>query len=161
MIFLSVGSQLPFDRLVCSVDEALGRGVIDEAVFGQIGDSDYKPVNFEYVSSLDRSVFEEKSRQCSCMISHAGMGVILLALNLGKPLLVMSRLSRRGEAVNDHQVELARRFERDGYLLAASNRDEFAGKVQMLKDFVPNRKSSEAFRVVERIGRFFDSQISR
>jgi UDP-N-acetylglucosamine transferase subunit ALG13 len=49
MIFLTVGTQFPFDRLVRAVDEAFDNGAIDEEVFAQIGETSYRPRNFEQV----------------------------------------------------------------------------------------------------------------
>ena len=55
MIFLTVGTQLPFDRLVAAVDDwCAARGESD--VFGQIcdpGPDGYRPKHFEWVADLD------------------------------------------------------------------------------------------------------------
>ena len=44
------------------------------------------------------------------IIAHAGMGTILTALEMGKPLLVMPRRAELGEHRNDHQLATAMRF---------------------------------------------------
>ena len=55
MIFLAVGTQFPFDRLVKALDDCLDTGIIDEEIFGQIGETSYKPRNFR-----SSSFFREK-----------------------------------------------------------------------------------------------------
>jgi UDP-N-acetylglucosamine transferase subunit ALG13 len=52
------------------------------------------------------------------VITHAGVGSILLASRAGHVPVIVPRLARLGEHVDDHQVELARALEqRDGVLV--------------------------------------------
>ena len=44
------------------------------------------------------------------IVSHAGTGTILTALEMGKPILVMPRRATLSEHRSDHQVETARFF---------------------------------------------------
>ncbi|MDO8303573.1 MAG: hypothetical protein Q7T18_10055, partial [Sedimentisphaerales bacterium] len=81
-------------------------------------------------------------------------GTITAALEHNKPLLVMPRLKKFGEVVNDHQVGIAQRFEQAGLLLAAYNADEFAACLTKLKTFVPKKRECATDAVVERISRF-------
>ena len=104
MIFLTVGTQFPFDRFVRAVDNIFDQGLIDEEIFAQIGETSYKPRNFESVVSLEKKVFDERFKGASSVISHAGVGTIMVALKNHKPLLVMPRMKRYKEHVNDHQV---------------------------------------------------------
>jgi hypothetical protein len=91
MIFLTVGTQFPFDRLVKAVDHLFDEGLMPEEVFGQIGVSTYKPRHFETVVSLEKNTYDDRFQQASAVISHAGMGAITMALDQSKPLLVMAR----------------------------------------------------------------------
>jgi exopolysaccharide biosynthesis glucuronosyltransferase PssE len=52
--------------------------------------------------------------EADTVIGHAGAGTILCASKMGHTPLVMPRLKRFGETVDDHQVELAKVFERIG-----------------------------------------------
>jgi beta-1,4-N-acetylglucosaminyltransferase len=157
MIFLTVGTQIPFDRLVKVVDEAIDRGVIKEQIYAQIGESLYEPHNFKSVKFLNKQEFDDSVSRCSCIISHAGMGSITLALDNNKPMLVMARLKKFGEAVNDHQVALARRFEKYGCLLLVNNSEEFAEKFKQLKVFVPQKRQTKPQSVAGRITQFLET----
>src|SRR5512143_1471526 len=110
MIFLTVGTQFPFDRLVSAVDNLIEQGLIAEEVFAQVGETSYQPRNFEAVPTLEKGSFDAQIKQATAIIGHAGIGTISCALGNGKPLLVMPRLSKYGEVVNDHQVAIAGRF---------------------------------------------------
>lgn len=160
MIFLTVGTQFPFDRLVRAVDEALGNGFTQE-VFAQIGDSSYEPRNFRAVASLDKQQFDDCFRGASGIIGHAGMGTICMALEQSKPLLVLPRRKKFGEVVNDHQVAIARKFEELGHVLAAYEAEELAGKMGLLKTFVPRPRQASPDAVACRIADFLDELAAR
>ncbi len=154
MIFLTVGTQFPFDRLVKAVDDAFDEGVISEEIFAQIGETSYKPHNFESVVSLEKKVFDKHLKKASGIISHAGVGTITIALNNEKPLLVMPRLKKYGEVVNDHQLAIARKFEEFGHILVAYQEEGLAKKIEQLKSFIPRQRKSNAKAVAARISEF-------
>ena len=154
MIFLTVGTQFPFDRLLEAVDAAVDRGTVSEEIYAQIGESRYVPRNFKGVASVPKAEFDECLANASAVIGHAGMGTITAAMEHNKPLLVMPRLKKFGEVVNDHQIGIAKRFEQAGLLLAAYNAEGLAAGMTKLKAFVPKKRECATEAVVERISRF-------
>jgi UDP-N-acetylglucosamine transferase subunit ALG13 len=56
--------------------------------------------------------------EADTVIAHAGAGTILVARNMGHVPVVMPRLKRFGETVDDHQVELAIALEQAGQVTA-------------------------------------------
>jgi len=157
MIFLTVGTQFPFDRLVQAVDDAFDECSVDEEIFAQIGESSYKPRNFKSVASLEKKVFDEYLQEATGIISHAGMGTITMALKNHKPLLVMPRMKRYKEHVNDHQVATAKKFEELCHILVAYDTKDLPQKMKQLKTFVPRRREAQPHAVAERIERFLSN----
>ena len=157
MIFLTVGTQFPFDRLVRAVDQIIGEGAISETVFGQIGHSAYKPVNFEAVVRMEKDAFDKCFREASGIIGHAGMGTISMALSGHKPLLAMPRLRKYGEVVNNHQLGIAKMFSERGYILAAYGVEDLPDGVRRLADFVPAERRTAPNAVANRISRFLST----
>ncbi len=157
MIFLTVGTQFPFDRFVRAVDNIFDQGLIDEEIFAQIGETSYKPRNFESVVSLEKKVFDEHFKRASSVISHAGVGTITVALKHHKPLLVMPRLKRYREHVNDHQVATARKFEELGHILAVYDAKDLPNGIRKLKDFIPRKRKASPDAIADRIRRFLNS----
>ena len=96
MIFYTVGTQFPFDRLTRLIDDFAGNS--KQRIVGQIGKSNYKPSNFQYFNNA------------TLVISHAGMGTILRCLSDMKPIIICPRLAKFGEHRNDHQVDTIERF---------------------------------------------------
>ena len=156
MIFLTVGTQFPFDRLVKAVDEAVSQNGFNEKIFAQIGTSSYRPCSFDVVASMEKGVFDKHIHEASAIISHAGMGTIAIALEHNKPLLVMPRLKKYGEVVNNHQLAIARKFEKLGHILVATTEDEVPEKIKQLKSFVPQPRKTQAEAVIKRISKFLN-----
>ncbi|OHB84933.1 MAG: hypothetical protein A2Z38_02455 [Planctomycetes bacterium RBG_19FT_COMBO_48_8] len=156
MIFLTVGTQFPFDRLVKAVDKAAGINGFDEKIVAQIGGSSYCPENFEAAPSVEKAVFDQHFNEADSIISHAGMGTITMALDHRKPLLVMPRLKKYGEVVNDHQLAIAKKFEQLGYLLVAYGAEDVPIKMKQLKSFVPQERQPCADIVAARISMFLN-----
>jgi UDP-N-acetylglucosamine transferase subunit ALG13 len=109
VILLSVGTQLPFDRLTRTVDEwALRHGRGD--VVAQIGPTSYRPVALQSFAFLNQDKFHDLQLACDLFVSHAGMGSIITAMQLGKPIIILARDHRRGEHRNGHQIATLKQF---------------------------------------------------
>jgi len=157
MIFLTVGTQFPLDRLIRAIDIICGQGMIDEEIFAQIGETSYKPHNFESVASLEKNMFDKYFKKATSVISHAGMGTITMSLDNHKPLLVMPRSKKYGEVVNDHQATIARKFEELGHILVAYDVEDLPNSIRKLKEFVPMERKANPKAVAERIRCFLNS----
>jgi UDP-N-acetylglucosamine transferase subunit ALG13 len=113
MIYVTVGSSIgggaDFDRLIKKVDEIAP--LFEEKFVVQLGVSKYIPRNmkwFDYVPYEKSLEYFQKTR---LVIGHCGSGTIINALSFGKPLIVVPRLVRFNENVDDHQLEIARLLE--------------------------------------------------
>lgn len=156
MIFLTVGSLFPFNRLVRTIDEAVADNLIQEEVFAQIGTKGEIPKHMEYAEVLTKDDFNSYVSKASALIGHAGMGIISLALDHMKPLLAMPRLKHFGEHVNDHQLETAIKFGQLGHILVAENSEQLWEKIKSLLSFVPKKRENQVSAVSCRIARFLD-----
>ena len=125
MIFLTIGTQLPFNRLVHALDDLAP--VLPRNIFGQIGQSDYSPVNIEWSAFLKPADFDLKFRAASVIVSHAGVGTILSAQKHRKPLIIVPRLARYGEHRNDHQMATANQVKGKRGVYVANDIDELPG----------------------------------
>ncbi len=120
MIFVTVGHQMPFDRMIQIVDSWAAKNP-DSDVFAQIGMTRYSPVNIKYTASLTPTEFDNKMLESDIVIAHAGTGTIIKALELKKPILVMARQAASGETRNDHQTHTIKLFEKRGYFRSFSD----------------------------------------
>lgn len=107
-VFVTVGTELPFDRLVRAVDEWAAAS--DRDVFAQIGRTDYQPQHIASVPFLGGADFRRLFTSADLIIAHAGMGTIIAALEQARPLLIMPRRAELGEHRNDHQLATVERL---------------------------------------------------
>lgn len=137
MIFVTVGTDLPFNRMIRVVDEwAADRGRRD--IFAQIGETDWRPKHLAFRNFLDPAEFDERFAAATAIVAHAGMGTILSALRFEKPILVMPRLASLGEQRNEHQLATARRLSEMGRINVAF--DEASLRVRLHElDSLPAR----------------------
>ncbi len=134
MIFVTVGTQGQFDRLIHTVDEWAGaHGRTD--IFAQTGPSNYHSEHIRAERFIEPTEFLKRVEAASLVISHAGMGSIITALELGKRIIVMPRRASLGEHRNDHQVATAKRFAEQGRILVAFSERELIDKLDQLPDF--------------------------
>lgn len=155
MIFLTVGTYpLQFDRLIKAVDDAVRDKLIEEEIFAQTGSCGYKPRHMKFAEMLQKSEFDAYFEAASCIVGHAGMGTISMALEKDKPILVMARMAKYGEHVNDHQVSTAEMFEKLGHVLVARSVDELPEKIKELAIFVPAQRDATPHLVADRIAQF-------
>lgn len=112
MIFLTIGSHEPFDRLVRALDAWAGASGSGVRVFGQItARAGYIPEHFDHVATLTPAEYEARCTEAALIVSHAGMGTILTALQTGTPALLLPRRGNLGETRNDHQIATAKKFD--------------------------------------------------
>ncbi len=102
-VFASVGTRFPMDRLLRALENIASKH--DHwIVQAQIGPSSYSCTRIKTQSQMTATEFEYHAKTCDVFVSHAGMGNILLAAKLAKPIVIMPRLPELNEHINDHQL---------------------------------------------------------
>lgn len=123
MIFVTVGSQLPFDRMSLAVAEwARSRG--REDLFFQNGVGGAVMEGFPSAPTLSLEEIARKFDEAAVVVAHAGTGSIIECLSRGKPIIIVPRASSLGETRNDHQFATAERFAERAGVFVARNEHE-------------------------------------
>jgi len=137
MIFVILGTQkFQMNRLVRLMDNLAGKGNLGMPVVAQIEQSDYEPVNFKFHRFLDKSEFDELIAQAELIITHCGVGSIVTAVKCRKPVIVVPRLAKYGEHVDDHQSKIASAFAKKGFVLLCNDGDDMEKLIAISKDMV-------------------------
>lgn len=137
MIFVTTGTQEPFDRLIKAMDEIVC-SLHESQVVAQVASSDFEPHYMASYKFLPPGEFNELFNRADIIVSHAGMGTIISALVKCKPIVVLPRLAKYNEHRNDHQLATARAFEKLEYVHAAYTIDDLQAKLQKLTQRNPN-----------------------
>lgn len=136
MILVTLGTQkFQMNRLVKAVDEISGDGKVGEDFFIQRGVSTYKPKNCKYTDFMDSNRYVDNIRNCSVLITHAGVGTIDSGIKAGKPVIVVPRLAKYGEHVDDHQTQIAKAFSDKGCVLNCENLDELPKYIDKARSY--------------------------
>jgi UDP-N-acetylglucosamine transferase subunit ALG13 len=157
VIFLTVGHQSPFDRLVRAIDEWASQQPELE-LFGQIGDGLYEPKAFPFKRWLSADCYDEILCSSASVVSHAGTGTIVQGLMKRKPLLVLPRSAALNETRNDHQVGTARYFSEKQLVLSIDSEAELASAIPHLESWRPAAAIAEhaSAELVARISTFLN-----
>ncbi|MFC7367399.1 glycosyltransferase [Vreelandella zhaodongensis] len=112
MIFITVGTQLPFDRLLEYFDEWRNQVGYAGKVVAQVGEgSQFSSPTIEMFETLSSEEYYQWFCQADGVVSHAGMGSILSCLDHRKRGVFLPRQHALGEHRNDHQRDTAEAFE--------------------------------------------------
>ncbi len=130
MIFVTIGTQAPFDRFIKIIDEVAPQ--LDEEIVAQVYQLGFEPKNIKTINFLAPDEFNDLFMKARLIVSHAGMGTILSALQQHKPIIIFPRIAALGEHRNEHQLATAEKFKELGSVYVAMNEEE-------LKDFLLRR----------------------
>lgn len=155
MIFVTVGSQkFQFNRLLIEIDKLIENKIITENVFAQIGVSDYKPKNYEYKDFTTQNEFSKKIYESNLIITHGGTGVIVNALKKNKKVIAIPRLSKYGEHVDDHQIQLINEFKEMNFIEPVYEIDKLKEAIEIVKEKKYDLYVSNTERILEDIQNF-------
>jgi UDP-N-acetylglucosamine transferase subunit ALG13 len=130
VIFVTVGTQLPFERLVATVDAWAGRQATPLDVLAQVGSGRCDYSNLRCVRSLDAEAYARTVDSARLVIAHAGTGSILTALDRGLPVIVFPRDHRHREHRDDHQLHTARQMEAMGIVQVAWHEAQLVAMIE-------------------------------
>lgn len=126
MIVVTIGTnEQPFDRLVRAA-AALSEV---EDVLVQYGASREPHGRGEWVEFLSFDELAERMRGARAVVCHAGVGSIMLARRCGHRPVVVPRRVQLGEAVDDHQLNMARRLDAAGIVTLVEDERDLAAAV--------------------------------
>ncbi len=136
MIFVTVGNHYQsFDRLIKKADEIASRLAHEVVIQG--GYSGYHPWHAKYFDFVPIGTAMGYIKTSDLVISHAGIGTIILCKEYGTPLIIFPRRKKYGEHGTDHQMEIARALEerKDANIHIVYEEDQLEEKiVEVLKD---------------------------
>jgi UDP-N-acetylglucosamine transferase subunit ALG13 len=139
VIFATVGStQIRFDRFTRAL-EALPV----EELFVQHGPMGAPGGAGRAVAYMQFPEVVESMEAADTVVCHAGAGSILCALRAGHTPVVVPRLKRYQETVDDHQVEFSRALAADGKVIAVENLDDLATAVKSAPTRASARERSD------------------
>ena len=108
MIFVTVGTQLPFPRLVREMNRIAGQ--ICEPVIAQTCDDLAVYQNLIVEPYMNSERYSDVIEQARVVVAHAGIGTVLAARQAQVPVILVPRRANLGEHRNDHQEGTVRQL---------------------------------------------------
>jgi UDP-N-acetylglucosamine transferase subunit ALG13 len=161
MIFVTVGNAHDGSmRLLTGVDRLAGEGVFSgELVVIQSGHNpDFRPQHCSAQAFFNMDEFQQKVREASVVVCHAGAGTLSAVLRAGKTPVVVPRRVKYNEIIDDHQLELLEAFAARGLVVAALEIDALSEALREAKSR-PAVSVDSVRKAIEKIGRAVDELI--
>lgn len=139
LTMVTVGTGMPFDRMVGAVNDLVKIGKLEKPVKAQVGGTNKHFDCIEYFAGCTHQELIEILEQSQLVICHAGTGSILEALNAGCKVVAMARRADLGEHYDDHQLQIASALEERGLIAVAKDENDVGRAIEQARQF-PDRK---------------------
>ena len=157
MILVLLGTQKnDFHRLLDAVQKNIDNGTITDKVIVQAGYTKFESSNMEIFDLIPIDKMNNLIDTAQLVITHGGVGSIIGALKKQKKIIVMPRLSKYGEHVNNHQQEIVSIFEEKGFIKSIHSAEDLTKILLEIDNFIPNVYQSNTNRIIEIITKFID-----
>ncbi|MBP3765876.1 MAG: exopolysaccharide biosynthesis protein [Bacilli bacterium] len=158
MTLVILGTQdKEFTRLLKMVEDEIKKGLIKGEVIVQAGQTKYKSNYMEILDLIPNTKFNKLIKESDLVITHGGVGSIISALKHNKKVIAVPRLSKYGEHVNDHQLEIVEEFGRLGYIKSATNKRELTKALEEIDSFEGTKYKSNNNKMIKLIEDFIDN----
>lgn len=138
MVFVSIGTQKQdFSRIFKLVEKSAK--LKDKKIIAQTGNTKFKSDKMKCIPSIDSKMYSEYIKKADMVICHGGVGTIFDAIGNGRHVLVVPRLKKYKEHINDHQLEVASELEKEGYLIVYKDGEDFDKYISKLQNFIPKK----------------------
>lgn len=157
MILITLGTQdKQFTRLLDMVQKEIDKGNIKDRVVVQAGHTKYDSKDMEIFDLIDREKFSELISKCDILITHGGVGSIINGLQNNKKVIVVPRLAKYDEHMNDHQIQITDNFSKEGYILPLYENDNLGDVLEKVKNFTPKKFKSNTEHMIKIISDYID-----
>ena len=130
---ISVGnSKQNFNRLLYFIPKI--EHILPKPVIIQKGVSDFKSKTMIIYDFMPMKDFKRFIKDAKLVIIHAGSGTMLNAIYSNKVPVVVPRLRKFNEIIDDHQIEIAEALEKENKVVMVKNFEDFPNLITKALD---------------------------
>jgi UDP-N-acetylglucosamine transferase subunit ALG13 len=135
MIFVTTGTQLPFERLISAVQRwaKLNPKI---KIFAQTCGTVIHTPHIQSKRLVSPSEYSALVKEATVMVAHAGIGTIVTAHEHNLPLIIMARKHELNEHRNNHQAATVKKFQNTIGIYIAGNDDELISLLDKHKNLI-------------------------
>lgn len=157
MILVLLGTQNnQFKRLLQEIEKCIDNGIINQRVVVQAGFTKFSSDKMNIFDLKPKEVIDNLVDEAEFIITHGGVGSIIMALKKNKKVIAVPRLSEFSEHVNNHQRQIVEIFNEKGYILGVQNMEDLADAIKQINEFMPAKYSGDNSKMLSIIENFID-----
>lgn len=143
MIFITLGTVLPYNELIQMVDGLKALLKIKDKIYAQIGNGKYIPKYMKYLRFVEN--MDEVYKRADIIISTCGAGTILENVTHGRKLIAV----QNPRIIGGHEWELASKLESMDCLIWCKNLSNLLNCIQMAKTKIFKKFEPDKFDVLK------------
>ena len=158
MILVLLGTQNnSFFRLLDKIEDCINNKLINEEVIVQAGYTSYTSNNMKILDFISETELNKLVEKANLIITHGGVGSIINSLKLNKKVIAVSRLAKYNEHVNDHQTQIVKSLNDQGYIIGLEDVNLLGDTLKRVADFVPEKYISNTENILKIISNYIDN----
>ncbi len=157
MILVLLGTQNnSFHRLLEEIEKNIKEGIIKEEVIVQAGYTKFQSHRMRIVDLISKEQLEQFQDEADFIITHGGVGSIISSVRKGKKVIAVPRMHEYGEHVNNHQIEIVKNFNGQGYIIGIEKVEDLKKAIIESKNFIPKKYEINNKLMLKTIEEFID-----
>ena len=158
MILVTLGTvKYKFTRPLIEIDKYIKENNITEKVILQNGFTEFKSEFMDIKSFLKPSEMNALYDKARIIISHGGTGSVVKACKMKKKVIVVPRLQKYGEHIDDHQLDLVNEFDKMKYILSWTENKCLDNLMNDINSFHPIPYLSKNIQIINYLEHYIDN----
>ena len=158
MILVLLGTQHnEFTRLLEEVENCIDKGIVKEEVIVQAGFTKFETDKMQVFDMISQDILNDYIDKANLIITHGGVGSIIVALKKKKKVIAVPRLSMYNEHVNDHQKQIVEVFNKKEFLIGIQDVVELSKAIEKIETFIPKEYKSNNKKMLDIIDKFIEN----
>ena len=158
MILVLLGTQHnEFTRLLKEVENCINKGIIKEEVIVQAGFTKFETAKMQVFDMISQDTLNDYIDKSNLIITHGGVGSIIVALKKRKKVIAVPRLSKYNEHVNEHQKQIVEAFDKKEFLIGIQDVTQLSKAIEKSTTFIPKEYKSDNKKMIDIIDKFIEN----
>ena len=109
------------------------------------------------VDFVSKEQLEQFQNEANLIITHGGVGSIVTSIRKGKKVIAVARKHEYGEHVNNHQIEIVKNFNEQGYIIGVEKVEDLKQAIEKSKEFKPKEYKINNKLMLKKIEEFIEN----
>lgn len=155
MLLVVLGTEkYSFTRPLLALEAYLKENLLGEDVVVQAGYTQFVSTRMKIIPFFNLVELEKLYEEARVVICHGGTGSVVTGVKLGRKVIVVPRLKKYGEHIDDHQLELVNAFSEKNYIMPWEEGVSILDIFNRIDDFEPAEFISGRDAIVDFVDSF-------